>query len=227
MFGEQLAGINRRAGYLFQADALMPWRRRSTTSRSGSSSAACRAARRASGRALAARASAWPASATATRTSCPAGCASACALAQALILDPPILLMDEPFSALDIQTRQLMENELLDLWSAEPQVGAVHHPRPRGGDLALRPRRRAVGRAGGTGSIGEFTIDLPRPRDVAEIRMTPRFLDLHGRSGRPAGRGAEGLRSGRRCGVTGRLHLSARAARPCWPCWSCCCSGGR
>src|SRR5205814_7149768 len=41
------------------------------------------------------------------------------ALAQILILDPPILLMDEPFSALDVQTRQLMENELLDLWSAD------------------------------------------------------------------------------------------------------------
>ena len=41
------------------------------------------------------------------------------ALAQMLILDPKILLMDEPFSALDIQTRQLMENELLELWSAD------------------------------------------------------------------------------------------------------------
>ena len=41
------------------------------------------------------------------------------ALAQILILDPRLLLMDEPFSALDVQTRQLMENELLDLWSAE------------------------------------------------------------------------------------------------------------
>jgi ABC-type nitrate/sulfonate/bicarbonate transport system ATPase subunit len=40
------------------------------------------------------------------------------ALAQMLILDPEILLMDEPFSALDVQTRQLMENELLELWSA-------------------------------------------------------------------------------------------------------------
>ena len=41
------------------------------------------------------------------------------ALAQMLILDPEILLMDEPFSALDVQTRQLMENELLELWSAD------------------------------------------------------------------------------------------------------------
>ena len=69
------------------------------------------------------------------------------ALAQTLILDPQIILMDEPFSALDIQTRQLMENELLELWSAEPQVGGVHHPRPGGGDLAVGPGGGAVRRA--------------------------------------------------------------------------------
>ena len=40
-------------------------------------------------------------------------------LAQTLVLDPDIILMDEPFSALDVQTRQLMENELLELWSAD------------------------------------------------------------------------------------------------------------
>src|SRR3569832_685867 len=44
------------------------------------------------------------------------------ALAQTLIMDPDIILMDEPFSALDIQTRQLMENEVLDLWSAKKKA---------------------------------------------------------------------------------------------------------
>jgi len=41
------------------------------------------------------------------------------ALAQVLVLDPDIILMDEPFSALDVQTRQLMENEVLDIWQAK------------------------------------------------------------------------------------------------------------
>ncbi|MFX5521730.1 ATP-binding cassette domain-containing protein, partial [Acinetobacter baumannii] len=41
------------------------------------------------------------------------------ALAQTLVLDPDIILMDEPFSALDVQTRQLMENEVLELWAAK------------------------------------------------------------------------------------------------------------
>ena len=43
-------------------------------------------------------------------------------LAQTLALDPDIVLMDEPFSALDVQTRQLMENELLALWAEKKKA---------------------------------------------------------------------------------------------------------
>jgi NitT/TauT family transport system ATP-binding protein len=100
------------------------------------------------------------------------------ALAQTLILDPEIILMDEPFSALDIQTRQLMENELLELWAANRKsVVFITH------DLeeAISLSDRVVVLAAGPESrpIGEFAIDLPRPRDVAEIRLTPRFIELH------------------------------------------------
>ena len=102
------------------------------------------------------------------------------ALAQTLILDPQIILMDEPFAALDIQTRHLMENELLELWSANRKsVVFITH------DLeeAISLSDRVVVMSAGPEShpIGEFTIDLPRPRDVAEIRLTPRFIELHGR----------------------------------------------
>ena len=102
------------------------------------------------------------------------------ALAQTLILDPQILLMDEPFSALDIQTRQLMENELLELWSANRKsVLFITH------DLeeAISMSDRVVVMSAGPAShpIGEFDIDLDRPRDVSEIRLTPRFIELHTR----------------------------------------------
>ena len=102
------------------------------------------------------------------------------ALAQTLILDPEIILMDEPFAALDIQTRHLMENELLELWSANRKsVVFITH------DLeeAISLSDRVVVMSAGPESrpIGEFVIDLPRPRDVAEIRLTPRFIELHGR----------------------------------------------
>ncbi len=60
-------------------------------------------------------------------------------LAAALINEPKILLMDEPFSALDVQTRSIMSNELLALWE-RTRHGAVRHPRPRGGH---RPRRQS------------------------------------------------------------------------------------
>ena len=146
--GEPLVGINARAGYMFQADALMPWRSAIANVMAGLEF-------RGEARAQAnARAREWLARVGLAGFEeryphqLSGGMRKRVSLAQMLILEPGILLMDEPFSALDIQTRQLMENELLDLWSAQPQVGAVHHARPRRGDLAVRSRHRAIGRAG-------------------------------------------------------------------------------
>src|SRR5207342_3616687 len=101
-------------------------------------------------------------------------------LAQTLALDPDIILMDEPFSALDIQTRQLMENEVLALWSNKRRaVLFITHDL----DEAIAMSDRVVVMSAGPASrpIGEFAIDLPRPRDVADIRLTPRFIELHDR----------------------------------------------
>jgi NitT/TauT family transport system ATP-binding protein len=102
------------------------------------------------------------------------------ALAQMLILDPQILLMDEPFSALDIQTRQLMENELLELWSANRKsVVFITHDLEEAISLSDRVVVLSAGPA--SRPIGEYAVDLPRPRDVADIRLTPRFIELHTR----------------------------------------------
>jgi NitT/TauT family transport system ATP-binding protein len=101
-------------------------------------------------------------------------------LAQMLILDPQILLMDEPFSALDIQTRQLMENELLELWSANRKsVIFITHDLEEA--IALSDRVVVLSAGPATRPIGDFPIALPRPRDVAEIRLTPQFIALHDR----------------------------------------------
>ena len=99
-------------------------------------------------------------------------------LAQTLALDPDIILMDEPFSALDIQTRQLMENEVLALWAAKRKaVLFITHDL----DEAIAMSDRVVVLSAGPGShpIGEFAIDLARPRDVAEVKVAPRFVELH------------------------------------------------
>src|SRR2546429_3225191 len=99
------------------------------------------------------------------------------ALAQTLINEPPILLMDEPFSALDVQTRILMGNELLTLWSStSASVVFVTH------DLeeAIALADRVVVLTAGPATIkGSYTIDLPRPRNVAEIRFQPRFAQIY------------------------------------------------
>ena len=100
------------------------------------------------------------------------------ALAQTLILDPKIILMDEPFAALDVQTRQLMENELLELWSADRKsVAFITHDLEEAISLSDRVIVLSAGPA--SRPIGQFPIGLPRPRDVAEVRLTRGFVELH------------------------------------------------
>ncbi|MCU1557518.1 MAG: transporter ATP-binding protein [Microbacteriaceae bacterium] len=100
------------------------------------------------------------------------------ALAQSLINEPGILLMDEPFSALDVQTRAIMSNELLTLWDdTRPAVVFVTHDLEEAIALADKV---VVMTAGPGGTVkATFDIDLPRPRVVQEIRFQQRFVDLY------------------------------------------------
>jgi NitT/TauT family transport system ATP-binding protein len=179
VFGQSLGGeVNRRAGYMFQSDALMPWRSalqnvivglqyrgveetqaivqgEEWLQRVGLQGFGDRYPHQLSG-----------------------GMRKRVALAQTLILDPDIILMDEPFSALDIQTRQLMENEVLELWGAKKKaVLFITHDLDEA--IAMSDRVIVLSAGPATHPIGEFVIDLPRPRDVAEIRVNPRFIELH------------------------------------------------
>jgi NitT/TauT family transport system ATP-binding protein len=179
VFGQALAGINRKAGYLFQSEALMPWRTALQNVIVGLEF------RRRDPRQAAKQGEEWlrrvglGGFGNRYPHQLSGGMRKRVALAQALVLDPEIILMDEPFAALDIQTRHLMENELLELWSANRKsVLFITH------DLeeAISLSDRVVVMSAGPEShpIGEFVIDLPRPRDVAEIRLTARFIELHG-----------------------------------------------
>jgi NitT/TauT family transport system ATP-binding protein len=99
-------------------------------------------------------------------------------LAAALINEPSTLLMDEPFGALDVQTKAMMSNELLALWEqTKPSVIFVTH------DLeeAIALADQVVVMTVGPGTVkAVYDIDLPRPRGaVQEIRFEPRFLELH------------------------------------------------
>lgn len=178
VFGEPLQGLNRRAGYMFQTEALMPWRSAIANVMVGLQyrGMADTEAR--------AQAQAWlervglggfedryPHQLS-------GGMRKRTALAQVLALDPDIILMDEPFSALDVQTRQLMENEVLDLWAAKKKaVLFITHDLDEA--IAMSDRVVVLSAGPATRPIGEFAIDLPRPRDVAEVRGNPRFVELH------------------------------------------------
>ena len=178
VFGKPLTGLNAKAGYLFQTEALMPWR---TARGNVAAGLEFRGVER--GEALE-RADEWlqrvglRGFGSRYPHQLSGGMRKRVALAQMLILDPEILLMDEPFSALDVQTRQLMENELLELWSANRKsVLFITHDLEEA--IALSDRVVVLSAGPATHPIGEFHIDLPRPRDVAEIRLSPRFVELH------------------------------------------------
>ena len=178
VFGAPLAGINTRAGYMFQTEALMPWRSAITNVMMGLQYRGVpdAEARR--------QAQAWLERVGLGEFGdryphqLSGGMRKRTALAQVLALDPDIILMDEPFSALDIQTRQLMENEVLDLWAAKKKaVLFITHDLDEA--IAMSDRVVVLSAGPGTHPIGEFAIDLPRPRDVAEVRSHPRFVELH------------------------------------------------
>jgi NitT/TauT family transport system ATP-binding protein len=101
------------------------------------------------------------------------------AMAAALINNPRILLMDEPFGALDVQTKAIMQNELLQLWEElRPSVLFITHDL----DEAVALADKVVIMTSSPGTIKDvFEIDLPRPRgDVQKIRHEERFLELQG-----------------------------------------------
>ena len=163
VYGKPLQGLNRRAGYMFQAESLMPW---ATALENVTMSLTFRGEEPKHARELG---MSWLAR---------VGLEKRVAMAQTLIADPDILLMDESFSALDIQTRQLMEDELLAIWQEKKKaVLFITHDL----DEAIAMSDRVVVFSAGPAShpIGDFPITLERPRNVAEIRMTPAFNESH------------------------------------------------
>jgi NitT/TauT family transport system ATP-binding protein len=101
------------------------------------------------------------------------------AMAQSLITEPSVLLLDEPFGALDVQTRELMQDELLGLWSGSGAACVfVTHDLTEAISLA----DRVVVMTAGPATVKDVVVvDLPRPRRVEEIRLTPEFIDLYKR----------------------------------------------
>jgi NitT/TauT family transport system ATP-binding protein len=177
VLGQPVQGIGGNIGYVFQADAVFPWKSVLGNVAAGplfrgmpKKEAFERAREWIARVGLAGFEDRYPHQLS-------GGMRKRVALAQTLITQPQILLMDEPFSALDVQTRALMEDELLQLWSTtSASVIFVTHDLEEAIALADRV---CVLTAGPATVKGIYEIDLPRPRHVTEIRFEPRFMQLY------------------------------------------------
>ena len=176
VMGKQVAGIDPRIGFVFQADAVFPWRNVLDNVAAGP---IFRGQGKAEARELARQ---WIARVGLDKFErhyphqLSGGMRRRVALAQTFINQPEILLMDEPFSALDMQTRTLMQDELLQLWSGTGgSVVFVTHDLEEAIALAdrvfvLSARPATLKRV--------YEINLPRPRVMAQVRYEPHFIEL-------------------------------------------------
>jgi NitT/TauT family transport system ATP-binding protein len=176
VMGKQVTEIDAGIGFVFQSDALFPWRNVLKNVAAGprfrgqNKATAYAAAREWIARVgLAGFEYHYPHQLS-------GGMRKRVTLAQTLINEPKIILMDEPFSALDVQTRVVMQDELLKLWSTSgASVVFVTHDLDEA--IALADRVYVLTAAPATvKSI--YEIHLPRPRVISEIRYDQRFIDL-------------------------------------------------
>jgi NitT/TauT family transport system ATP-binding protein len=178
VFGHSLSTLNRQAGYLFQADALFPWKTAVENVAIGleisgapAGDARARAKEWLARVGLAAFTDRYPHMLS-------GGQRKRVGLAQVLIRDPKILLMDEPFGPLDAQTRQIMGNLLLDLWTADRKaVLFVTHDLEEA--IALSDRVVIMSAGPEACIIGDWRVPLARPRDTSEVKLDPVFHELH------------------------------------------------
>src|SRR6195256_4875634 len=178
IFDQPLAELNRDAGYLFQADALFPWKTAIDNVAIGLEIKGApreQALQRAQGWLTAVGLGAFGGRYPHMLSG---GQRKRVGLAQVLIRDPKILLMDEPFGPLDAQTRQIMGNLLLELWSADRKaVLFVTHDLEEA--IALSDRVVIMSAGPAARIIGDWRVPLSRPRDIAEVKIDPAFHQLH------------------------------------------------
>ena len=176
LFDAPVDGVDRRVGFVFQQDAVFPWRNVLGNVMAGPLFRGVPKAR------AEAMARDWinRVGLTGFEDHHPhqlsGGMRKRVALAQTFINNPQVLLMDEPFSSLDVQTRELMQEELLQLWAqAKSAVLFVTHDLD---EAILLADRVAVLTTRPARVKSVHTIDLPRPRDVAKLRYDEKFIAI-------------------------------------------------
>lgn len=178
VFGEPLRGVNRRASYMFQQDALLPWKTvlenvllgLTFQNRDGAEAHEL-------GRVWVRRVGlsgfehAYPHQLS-------GGMRRRVAMAQSWIVNPGLVLMDEPFGALDVHTRQRMEGEVLDLWAGSGNtVLFITHDLEEA--IALSDEVAVMSAGPASRIVARHHIDLARPRNLLDIKTEPRFGELY------------------------------------------------
>jgi NitT/TauT family transport system ATP-binding protein len=176
IMGKAVTGTDPRIGFVFQTDALFPWR---SVLRNVAAGPLFRGVPKEQAYATARE---WIARVglVGFENHYPhqlsGGMRKRVTLAQTFINDPEILLMDEPFSALDVQTRIVMQDELLAIWSrSNASVVFVTHDLEEA--IALADRVYVL-TAGPATVKAVYDIGLPRPRITSEIRYQPEFIEI-------------------------------------------------
>jgi len=175
--GEALAGLNRRATYMFQQDALLPWKTVLGNIQLGLTF------RGQTGPDAAGEAKAWiervglQGFGDRYPHQLSGGMRKRVSMAQCWIVKPDLVLMDEPFAALDVHTRLRMEGEILGLWagSGETVIFVTHDLEEA---IALSDEVILLSAGPGSRLVGRYPVDLARPRNLIDIRMEPRFNEL-------------------------------------------------
>ena len=170
---------SRNVGYVFQRDTLFPWRTVQANIGYALELAGVAADERRERTQTALAQAGLQGFGHYYPTSLSGGMRQRAALMRTLIVQPQILLMDEPFGALDTHTKLEMHRVLLNIWEREKQtVLFVTH------DLgeALTLSDRIILLSARPGRIKEeFTVDFPRPRDAVTLRETPAYAALFSR----------------------------------------------
>jgi NitT/TauT family transport system ATP-binding protein len=173
----EAGSVDRKVGYVFQRDTLFPWRTVEHNIGYGLEIAGLPRAERARRVALAVEKAGLTGFAQSFPRMLSGGMRQRVALMRTLILEPEILLMDEPFGALDTHTKLEMHKTLLEIWERERQtVLFVTH------DLgeALTLASRIILLSARPGRLKEdFDVAIPRPRDPVGLRETAEFGRLY------------------------------------------------
>ncbi len=178
IFGEELTGLNKRASYMFQQDALLPWKTVEENIALGLQF------RRRPYREALAEANNWIRRVGLDGFSgrfpyqLSGGMRKRVAMAQCWIVDPDIVLMDEPFGALDVHTRHRMEGEILDLW-AESRKTVLFITHDLEEAIALSDQVVVLSSGPASSVVARHDVDLPRPRNLLDLKTDPRFTELY------------------------------------------------